>query len=354
MDAAFKSEGYRLGKIRDLKERGGRPFFSDLEFEDDALRTFVFTGKKTPSCRTEHICWFDHTQTSVQRLVSGSETIVMKVYRLKDSSEVPHHDIEVLMLSAMSSLLKRKVSPHFVLPIGRQLVSRNRANILTGRVLRDGDYSVILSEHADTSLSTLIQQKSLTPFELKVLLFQVVYTLAAIQKHLPSFRHNDLHASNVLVQNVDDAAVLKLAPNACVGYDYAGVKFYVPVSKCKMRALLWDFFYASCREHKRLMPTRHVGDVYSVPNRYYDMHKLLDSIHYLMPNSKGELRDFIDSVVPDAKKCMHLKLPVDERLKLGIESEEYTTCKRVLLTHKYFDELRTKPRKVTLLTQYRA
>lgn len=354
MNLAFKSEPYRLLTVKSIRESGGAPFFEDLLFDDDSLHTFEFVGHKAPTCRTEHICWFDHTQTSVQRLIAGTDTIVMKVYRLRDSSEIPHHDIEVLMLNVMSRLIRGKVSPHFVLPIGRQLVSNRRANILTGRVLQEGQYNVILSEHADTSLSTLVQQDNLTKFELKCLLFQVVYTLAAIHRRMPSFRHNDLHASNVLVQMFDHDKIMKTAPDACVVYEYGPVKFYLPVRKCNKRALLWDFFYASCKDHPSLLPTRHEGGVYSERNRYYDIHKLMDSLHYLMPDAKGEIREFIDSVVPDAKKCMHLKLPVEERLKIGIESDEFLTSKRVLLNNPYFNELKKDPGKFRVLTRYKA
>jgi hypothetical protein len=246
MNEAFKSEPFRVRRADSIRDSGGAPFFSDLLFDNDSLYSFEFVGYKAPTCRTEHICWFDHTQTSVQRLIAGTDKIVMKVYRLRDPSDIPHHDIEVLMLVLMSRLLKKKVSPHFVLPIGRQLVSGHRANILTGRQLKDGKYHVILSEHADTSLSNLVQENKLTKFELKCLLFQVIYTLAAIQRRMPTFRHNDLHASNVLVQMFDDKKILKAAADACAVYDYEGVNFYLPVRKCNMRALLWDFFYASC------------------------------------------------------------------------------------------------------------
>jgi hypothetical protein len=354
MNEAFKSGVFRMNKVVNIRQSGGEPFFTDLLFEDDGLHSFEFVGRKAPTCRTEHICWFDHTQTSVQRLIAGPDKIVMKVYRLKDSSDIPHHAIEVLMLTLMSRLIKRKVSPHFVLPIGSQLVSNHRANILTGRQLLDGRYNVILSEHADTSLSTLIQENNLTNFELKCLLFQVIYTLAAIQRRMPTFRHNDLHASNVLVQMFDGEKIMKTAADACVLYDYGGVVFFLPVRKCNMRALLWDFFYASCKEHPELLPTRHAGEVYSVRNRYYDMHKLLDSLHYLMPTAKGEIRTFIDSVVPDAKKCMYLKLPVQERLQLGIESNEFLTAKEVLLNNPYFSELKKPPAKFRMLTEYKA
>ena len=35
------------------------------------------------------------------------------------------------------------------------------------------------------------------------LIFQVVYTLAGVHSKLPSFRHNDLHCSNVLISHMD-------------------------------------------------------------------------------------------------------------------------------------------------------
>jgi hypothetical protein len=354
MDAAFKSEAYRLGQIKSLREQGGLPFFKDLQFGQGSLLPFTFTGSKSPQCRTEHICWFEHTQTSVQRLLAGKEAIVMKIYRLRDDSEVPHHDIEVVMLNLLTRLMSARISPHFVLPIGRQLVSGRRANILTGRVLKEGDYSLILSEHADTSLSSLVQQKSMSSFQLKALLFQVIYTLAAIHRIMPSFRHNDLHASNVLVQKFDADQIASLMPDACVEYDFKGTKFYLPVKQCAMRALLWDFFYASSQSRRRLLPTRHAGGVYSTPNRYYDMHKLVDSVHYLMPKAKGELRAFVDSVVPDSKKCMCRKLALEERLKLGIESNEFLTARQVLLNHRYFDELKKKPPNSRVLATYKS
>jgi len=354
MDAAFKSAAHRFGKVRSIREAAGFPFFASLAFGEGPLLPFKFEGKAKPSCRTEHICWFEHTQTSVQRLLSDKDTIVMKIYRLRDESKVPHHDIEVLMLSLFSRLVARDVSPHFVLPIGRMLTSTRTANMLTGRVLKDGNYSVILSEHADTSLSNLIQQQAISPFELKAMLFQAIYTLAIIQAMMPTFRHNDLHASNVLVQNFHAETILSSRPDACVVYEFKGTKFYIPVNKCQMRCLLWDFFYASSQDRKGLLPTRHEDTNYSSQNRYYDMHKLVDSIHYLMPKARGELRTFIDSVVPDSKKCMCHKLGGAERAKLGIESNEFVTCRRVLLKHSYFDELKNKPDKLDVLVEYKA
>ena len=84
------------------------------------------------------------------------------------------------------------------------------------------------------------------------------------------------------------------------------------------------------------------------------MYKLIDSIHYLIPNAKGELREFIDSVVPDSKKCMCHKLTKKERMALGIETDEFLTCRRVLLKHPYFDELKVKPQNLTVLIEYKA
>jgi len=354
MDAAFKSAAYRFGKVRSIRESGGFPFFNGLEFGKGPLLPFEFGGKAVPTCRTEHICWFDHTQTSVQRLISGNDTVVMKVYRCRDDSEVPHHDIEVRMLSLLSRLVARDVSPHFVLPIGRLLVPVRTANVLTGRVLHDGQYSVLLSEHADTSLSALIQLREITPFQLKCLIFQVIYTLAVIQRIMPSFRHNDLHASNVLVQRFDGQSIERAAPGACTVYTFRNTKFYLPVKRCDMRALLWDFFYAACKDRSDLLPTRHADGMYSVRNCYYDMYKLLDSIHYLLPKASGELRDFIDSVVPDSKKCMCHQLTGKARAKLGIETNEFLTCRRVLLKHPYFNELKVKPEQLTVLAEYKS
>jgi hypothetical protein len=42
------------------------------------------------------------------------------------------------------------------------------------------------------------------------------------------------------------------------------------------------------------------------------------------------------------------------RAKLGVETDEFLTCRRVLLQHPYFDELKVKPNHLTVLAEYKS
>jgi hypothetical protein len=48
------------------------------------------------------------------------------------------------------------------------------------------------------------------------------------------------------------------------------------------------------------------------------------------------------------------KLALEERLKLGIESNEFLTARQVLLNHRYFDELKKKPPNSRVLATYKS
>lgn len=353
MHMYFRSADVRFASIRTIRVGKGTPFFEGIDFESDHLLNFKFGPGFKPLCRTEHIFWTNTTFTSVQRLVSGKRVIVMKIYKLKDESKIPHHDVEIGCLRALMGFISSDTSPHIVMPIGRTIVPSDTAKILVGRQLPQGRYAVLLSEHADAALSTLIQRKKITRYQLKCMLFQVLYTLAAIHTILPNFRHNDLHASNVLIQMFNGAALQGLQPRGttCVRYTHNGRESFVRTADCPMRALLWDFFYSSCNDLEILRATKHVGGVYSTQNRYYDAHKLLDSIAYLLPNMKGDLKEMIDLVVPDGLRCMPKKIVGAAKLKLGVERNEFMTCDQILELP-FFDELHQTPTDCCIVADY--
>jgi serine/threonine protein kinase len=49
-------------------------------------------------------------------------------------------------------------------------------------------------------LVTYIKQNTLSETDWKILLFQLLFVLQIIQRHLPEFRHNDLKPNNILIQ----------------------------------------------------------------------------------------------------------------------------------------------------------
>jgi hypothetical protein len=221
-------------------------------------------------------------------------------------------------------------------------------------------YHVILSEFVETSLTPLVRK--LSAYQLKCLLFQTVYTLAAIQYTIPSFRHNDLHLSNVLVQSIDSVGLSAMYPGKqlCTRYKMGHQTFYHNINLCPRRALLWDFYFSSINteDATRLGLTQVVNDRFvetgmSARNQYYDLHKLFDSLEYVLENQgmSKELRGLIDHVVPVKYKCMSKGLKPEAKRDMKL-SEVMVTNPLDLLNHVYFKELQQRPRNSIIVTKY--
>ena len=87
------------------------------------------------------------------------------------------------------------------------------------------------------TLDDYFKLKKPSPTQFKALLFQVIYTLAVIQNAYPTWRHNDLHCENVLVQKVKKANI---------HYSFKGNNFIVPAMDTSIR--FCDFDLADCDE----------------------------------------------------------------------------------------------------------
>lgn len=149
--------------------------------------------------------------------------------------------------------IERNVSPHFVYmyyesdckrmldkmhsskdPERKYLCQNNMGKIYN---------NVAFLEKFDTDLSKLIIEGSISERELKAAIFQVLYSLAALQHYIPNFRHNDLSCQNVLV---------KMNPrtgSGCYSYKAYDRTFYLPQNDCRVFAAVYDFdlSYANSR-----------------------------------------------------------------------------------------------------------
>lgn len=104
--------------------------------------------------------------------------------------------------------------------------------------------NVSFIERFTTDLSKLIMEGTITEAELKCVIFQVIYSLCAIQHYIPDFRHNDLSCANVLVKILNQPKT-----NHCYGYKVYDKKFFVPKADCRVFAAVYDFdlSYANSR-----------------------------------------------------------------------------------------------------------
>lgn len=185
----------------------------------------------------------------------------------------------------------------------------------------------------------------LTPLDIKCLLFQIIESLATIQKKYPFFRHNDLHEGNILVfQNQDTTLQLYSSNNKI---------FKVPTRGINIK--LWDFDRSNIKgivDNKRYSSDNKKN---TDKNHYLDLFNIMARLKHLLYHEKFKKEtDFIEkailkkyrkidvegNVFESRGKIFKKDIKVGEKWKLD-RMEELTTPKQ-LLDHLYFRDFRKK------------
>ena len=195
-----------------------------------------------------------------------------------------------------------------------EMISNNQiSNILSVRIKE----SFFKSEQ----LSSFIKSSNMN---IKKLLFQVVHTLAVLQKEYPGFRHNMLNLSNIFVY-------LKKPENDM--YELDGKKYFIPDNDFEIK--ITNFFLSN-------IPNKYgsnVDGVLNVPffestNNYFDIHCFLnDLLKELEIELDEETVEFLNKVIPEKyrnSKRMYLK-----------ENDEFMVPEE-LLKDAYFKEFKTE------------
>ena len=162
------------------------------------------------------------------------------------------------MMLRILSYFVIKQTPHIVLPVGtfntsikpflslseKQYVNSKKYDEFLKKY-KKGDYhsnvSVLISEWANGGdlLEYLRNNyKNMTSLDWKVIIFQIVSTLATIQVKYPTFRHNDLKANNILVHHIPFSDGKK----NLFKYDVNGKKYGLPNIGIQIK--IWDFDFA--------------------------------------------------------------------------------------------------------------
>lgn len=230
---------------------------------------------------------------------------------------------ELLMLRVLSYFVIKRHTPHIILPIGTfdtnitPFVNLIEQNILNKNNVKykefvdrykKGEYydkvSILLCEWANRGDLLEFIKKHYKKFQLlhwKVILFQIISTLAVIQSKYPDFRHNDLKANNILVHKLG-------IKNAKFSYKVMGVNFVVPNIGYQVKMCDFDF---SCIpgivENSKVSAewTNNIN-VCAERNRYYDLHFFFNTLirkgffpefltESCIPN---EVKEFVDRVLP--------------------------------------------------------
>lgn len=174
--------------------------------------------------------------------------------------------------------LMETVSPHFVIVYcDRDCTSfaprlgallKHRVKDLTP--LQKRYNNVCFMEAFHTNLTAYLSRAQYDEATLRAIVFQIVYTLAALQKRLPGFRHNDLSSNNVLVK--------KLRARPLLSYAFGGRTFYVAAP---VLVALSDYDFTHVPGHAQLSNERVTSGKYRVDGRRndsYDTHFFLKSV----------------------------------------------------------------------------
>jgi|SaaInlV_165m_DNA_1040744.scaffolds.fasta_scaffold11865_3 hypothetical protein len=268
---------------------------------------------------------------------------------------------ELLMIKLLSFFVRKKQSPHVILPITtfntsiKPFINLPKDNIVNNKKFdqfvkkyKKGEYydnvSVLISEWANSGdLLDYIKKnyKELKTKHWRAIFYQFLSTLAVIQDKYPSFRHNDLKANNLLVHKIPTCK-----DNNKFKYKINGQVYIVPNIGFQIK--LWDFDFACI---PGLVDNSKVDaewtnriNVRPIKNRYYDVHYFFNTF-----TKKGffpefwtddcvstRVRDFVRRVVP--LKYSTGKL-VSDRGRILV-NEEYLTPDNILKTDPFFRMMR--------------
>ena len=240
---------------------------------------------------------------------------------------------EINMLKLLSFFVVMKRTPHLILPISsfnvsiehiiRFMEKNNNKEKKYVEFLENykkgmfhNNVSILLSEWADKGdLLDYIRKNanSMTLIEWKVILFQIISTLALIQHIYPAFRHNDLKANNILLSSVDNPNPIK--------YNINNKVYVVPSVKLSIR--IWDFDFACIPGLINNMKvvstwTKNIN-ISQSEHKYYDLHYLLNTLAFcgfypgFMSNDNMipvDVKRFIKRIIPSkyrSYRCEHVK-----------------------------------------------
>ena len=229
-----------------------------------------------------------------------------------------------------------RLTPH--VPAPYLMIRCKDREMLYEEYANGGDVTVFFDKYKDV----------LTAQHLKVIVFQVLWSLYTIQKASPSFRHNDLHLGNVLLNFRDGG------PRG-TRYKTDADRFEVP--NLGFSAMLNDFGYA----HMGGVPNPKVNNaqcklshgICAQNDKMYDAHFFLNSMYIEIqrlrkPFTKS-LETFIERAVGSKSYLGNTSNKIkDARLRFGMNHTGLMTLPD-LLGSPYFAEFRmTRPVAVNL------
>ena len=270
---------------------------------------------------------------------------------------------ELRMLRLLSLFVVKKYTPHFVIPIGAfNTRIKHFINIKNNINLNDeknnmykkfieryhnGEFedfvSVLISEWCNGGDLLEYIRKNYKTMTLKhwiVIIFQILFTLARVQIVHPSFKHNDMKANNVLVQQTN------IQSDSKYRYRLGNTKFIIP--NINLQIKIWDFDFACIDgiiyNNKVNSDWTKKINISSKKNRYYDMHYFFNTLtlgRFFPQFYKGgvpeEIVDFVHRIIPERYRNGSKYINKKGRI---LVDDEYTTPLKVIMTDPLFEKYR--------------
>jgi serine/threonine protein kinase len=266
---------------------------------------------------------------------------------------------ELMMIKLLSDFVKKKESPHIVLPIStfntsiKPFLNLTKNNFVESKKFEQfieryekGEYyqnvSVLISEWASGGDLLDYLRKNYKTFKIKhwqTLFFQILSVLAVITTKYPGFRHNDLKTNNLLV-DINDMSARKYK------YELNGQNYIVPNIGFQIK--LWDFDFACIpniiNNSKVEADWTTKININPQQNRYYDIHYFFNTL-----TRKGFFPEFwTEKEIPDkAKEFVRRVVPekyasgknVTEKGRI-LNNDEYLTADEILKNDIFFKAMR--------------
>lgn len=216
------------------------------------------------------------------------------------------------------SILKSvfKLCPH--IPVPYMISSCAKEEMLYQEYASGGDLLTAITKYNDV----------MTEDHIRMIIFQVLVTLMTIQKKVPSFKHNDMHLKNVLLD-------VSFKTSGSIKYG----NFYVP--NTGLRALVGDFGFAHTSTHHnpKVVSKEFARDFGIAPNSHkmYDAHLFLNALYIELSKYRKftEALGFLTSVMPRHYLGAETQSVKNSRLRYGLPHSDFPTFTR-LLFNKYF------------------
>jgi len=282
---------------------------------------------------------------------------------------------ELLMLKVLSYFVTKKHTPHIILPIAtfntkiQTFVEMQKMGLIQSKKFTEfidnyyknefhDDVSVIIEEWADGGdLLQYLRSKYtlLTVKEWRVIFFQIISSVAVIQSRLPSWRHNDLKANNIILQILEETEADTTFVNVI-----DNVSFYIP--NIGIRCKMCDFDFSCIPgivENKKVNATwTNKINVRPEEHKYYDIHYFFNTMvsesflpKFFGHDSNGipiipdEVTEFIKRVIPSQLRSGEFiskggRLLLSEEKLGSLRYLLYKTPLEILIKDPFFAKMR--------------